>query len=56
MIYLATIDTTSSSETMCPRPTRCGICRALAPQTKAYLKVSFSVRWTWSQTSSILES
>jgi hypothetical protein len=35
-------------------PTLCGMCRALAPQTRAYLKVSLSVRWIWSQTSSIV--
>ena len=43
--YLATMDTTSSSATGWLSPTRCGTCRALAPQTMAYLKVSFSVRW-----------
>ena len=36
--------TTSSSATTWPRPTRCGTCFALAPQTSAYLNVSFSVR------------
>jgi hypothetical protein len=31
------------------------MCFALAPHTRAYLKVSFRVLWTWSQTSSIDE-
>lgn len=53
--HFATIETTSSSATMCPNPTRCGTCRALAPQTRAYLKVSLRVRCTESHTSSILE-
>lgn len=46
MNYLATNDTTSSSDTTCESPTRWGICLALAPQTIAYLNVSFNVRWT----------
>lgn len=54
--YLATIDTTSSSATKCPNPTRCGTCLALAPHTNAYLNVSLIVRWIWSQTSSMVES
>lgn len=53
--YLATILTTSSSATICPNPTRCGTCLALAPHTKAYLNVSLRVRWTWSQTSSMVD-
>ena len=53
--YLATILTTSSSATICPNPTRCGTCLALAPHTKAYLNVSLRVRWTWSQTSSMAD-
>ena len=45
-IYFATILTTSSSATTWLNPTRCGICLALAPQTIAYLNVSFSVLCT----------
>ena len=52
---MATILTTSSSATICPNPTRCGTCLALAPHTKAYLNVSLRVRWTWSQTSSMVD-
>ena len=48
-----TIFTTSSSDTTWLKPTLCGTCFALAPHTKAYLKVSFIVLWIWSQTSSI---
>ena len=53
--YLATIDTTSSSATTWLSPTRCGTCRALAPHTMAYLNVSLRVRWTRSQTLSMVE-
>ena len=53
--YLVTIDITSSSATAWPSPTRCGMCLALAPHTRAYLNFSFSERWIWSQTSSTVE-
>ena len=43
-LLLPTILTRSSSETTWLNPTLCGICRALAPHTSAYLKLSFSVR------------
>jgi hypothetical protein len=43
-LFVPTILTTSSSDTKCDNPTLCGRCFALAPQTSAYLKLSFSVR------------
>lgn len=44
--HFATIDTTSSSATTWLKPHLWGRWRALAPQTIAYLNVSFRVRWT----------